>query len=75
MASELQTREELADRLYSEYGQPLEDDHAGEYVAVSPDGETVVGPSLLDVSERGLQKFGPGGFLFKIGDVAIGKWR
>ena len=75
MASEQQTRERQAELLYDTYGKPLEADHTGEYVAISADGETVVGLDLLDVSDRALESFGQGSFLFKVGEVAIGKWR
>ena len=35
------TAEEDA-RLYEQYGKPLEKDHAGEYMAISPDGQTIL---------------------------------
>ena len=64
-----------SDRLYEQYGKPLEATRWGEFIAVSPSGETVVGESLLDVAQRALESFGPGSCLFKIGEQAIGKWR
>lgn len=70
-----QERKELADELCEKYGKPLETEHRGEYVAVSPQGQTVVGPNLLDVAQEARAIFGPGNFLFKIGTKAVGKWR
>ncbi len=64
-----------SERLYSQYGQPLEQSHWGEYVAIFPDGRTVVGPDLADVSDRALDEFGQGSFVFKVGDKSVGKWR
>lgn len=64
-----------ADRLYERYGEPLEADHAGRYVAISPDGRTIIGPTVLDVMRQALAAFGPGSYVFKVGDRAVGRWR
>ena len=64
-----------SERLYSLYGQPLEQDHWGEYVAIFHDGRYVVGKSLMDVSDRALDQFGKGSFVFKVGDKAVGTFR
>jgi len=64
-----------SDKLYAQYGKPLEQDHWGEYVAIFPDGRTVVGTSLMDVSDRALDQFGKGSFVFKVGDKAVGTLR
>ena len=64
-----------ADRLYKKYGIPLEQEHCGEYVAIFPDGRTLVGPDLLVVSDQALAQFGKGSFVFKVGVKAVGKWR
>ena len=63
-----------SDILYEQYGQPLELDHWGEYVAIFPDGKTIVGADLMDVSSRALDQFGRGSFVFKVGERAVGKW-
>jgi hypothetical protein len=60
--------------LYERYGKPLETAHAGEYLAVSPTGKTVIGPDLLSVTKEAAESFGPGNIVFKIGDIAVGKW-
>ncbi len=75
MAATDQEQHNQAEALYEQYAKPLEAEYWGEYVAVSPVGQTVVGADLLEVSDRALARFGPGGFLFKVGDKALGKWR
>ena len=63
------------DELYERHGTPLEADHLGQYLAVSPDGRTVLGPDLLDVACQAKEQLGPGCFLYKIGERAVGAWR
>ena len=70
-----QARKAQADTLYERFGRPLEAQHRGEYVAISPEGKTLLGPSVLDVLQRAKAAFGPGNFIFKVGDKAVGKWR
>ena len=64
-----------SEELYNQYGAPLERDHWGEYVAIFPNGRTLVGQNLIDVSDEGVDQFGQGSFVFKIGEKAVGKWR
>lgn len=64
-----------SDKLYEEYGKPLEPDHWGEFAAIFPDGSTVIGADLMEVSTQALDRFGQGSFIFKVGDKAVGKWR
>ena len=64
-----------ADRLSDEHVKPLEAEHQGDYVAVSPKRETVFGESLLEVAEKAVATFGPGNFLFKVGERVVGAWR
>ncbi|MBI4492414.1 MAG: hypothetical protein HY690_06435 [Chloroflexi bacterium] len=75
MAAVDRQRKQLADRLYEQYGKPLEAQHWGEYVAISPDGRTLLGPTILEVLEKATAAFGPGTFVFKVGEKAVGKWR
>lgn len=75
MAASSQQLMEQADSLYKQYGKPLEQEHWGEYVAIFPDGRTLVGPDLLVVSDQALDEFGKGSFVFKVGVKAVGKWR
>ena len=70
-----QERRQQAVRLYEQYGRSLEAEHRGEYVAILPGGTTIVGPDLKEVIERARTTVGPGTFVFKVGDRAVGKWR
>lgn len=63
------------DDLYKKYGQPLEDEHWGEYIAISNAGETVLGDDLIKVMKKSLIRLGPGSFVFKLGEKAVYKWR
>lgn len=70
----LPSQEETA-AIYDRYAKPLEAEHPGQYVAVSPRGEVLVGPTLLEVAQRGHAAFGPGNYLFRIGTRTVGRWR
>lgn len=75
MPADSQERKRLADKLYERYAKPLEAEHWGKYVAISPQGHTILGPTLLDVAQRARALFGPGSFLFRIGTKTVGRWR
>lgn len=64
-----------ADRLYEKYARPLEHEHVGEYIAVSSRGEVLVGVRLYDVVDTAERQFGPGNFIFKIGEKVAATWR
>ena len=64
-----------ADQLYQQYGKPLEQEHWGQYVAISRTGEIVLAPTLVEAMQRARDAFGPGSFVFKVGEQAVGKWR
>ncbi len=64
---------EKADELYQKYGKPLEAEHFGELVAISDDGQTVLGKTMLDAIQRASAAFGPGGHVFKVGPMAVGQ--
>lgn len=69
-----QALETEADRLYERDGKSLEQEHWGQYVAaIAPDGRTLLGTPLRQVLERAHEAFGPGNFVFKIGEIAT--WR
>lgn len=75
MTTTEQQRQTDADLLYERYGKPLEAEHLGEYVAISPEGKTLLGPTVVDVMQRAAEAFGPGNVIFKIGLGATGRWR
>ncbi len=63
-------------QLYERYGKILEATHRGQFVAISLQGEIIVGPSDLEVLQQALARFGPGNFAFRrIGYRSLGKWR
>jgi hypothetical protein len=65
---------EQSDALYERYGKPLEKTHWGRYVAISQDGKTLIADTVLDLMQQAKTTLGPGNFIFKIGDRAVGKW-
>lgn len=75
MTVENENLKKKAERLYDRYGKPLEPEHAGKYVAISLEGKTIIGPTVLDVAQRAKSAFGPGSFVFKIGERAVWKFR
>ena len=64
-----------SNRLYDQFGVPLEAEHRGEYVAIAPDGRTLLGRSAGEVGRKAKEAFGPGNFVFKLGPRVVGKWR
>ena len=74
-AMEQQDTARRYDALYERHGRPLEAEHRGEFLAVSSQGDTILGGSLRDVAEQASARFGPGSFVYKIGERAVGKWR
>ncbi len=70
--SELTKQSEL---LYQKYGKPLEAEHRGEYIAISSEGKWLLGTDLMEVIDEATSTFGPGNFVFKIGEKSVWKWR
>jgi hypothetical protein len=75
MTTNLAALTEQAERLYERYGKPLEREHEGEYVAIFPDGTTVLGPSPQEALDKAMDTVGPGSFVFKLGEKAVWRWR
>ncbi len=63
-----------ADTLYEQYGRPLEPDHNGKYLAISPNGKIVVGNDLICVLDRAAGELGKGHVVFKVGGPSVYKW-
>ncbi len=63
----------MGDDLYDKYGKPLESEHWGEFVAISPKGETLLGTDMDEVIYRAGDEMGGGIFLFKVGEKAVGR--
>jgi hypothetical protein len=70
-----QTSMAVSDRLYEQYGRPLEAEHWGEFVAIAQDGRTLLGSSLWDLTDQAIEELGPGFVMFKVGEKAVGTWR
>lgn len=68
-------RKVQGDLLYARYVAPLEQEHWGEYAAVSPDGRLIRGATSYEVSLRASEEFGRGNFVFRIGDRVVGRIR
>jgi len=63
------------DEMYERYGRPLESEHRGEFAAISPQGEVILGSMMFEVAQQAADRFGPGSYLFKIGESTVGRWR
>lgn len=72
---DLKKADRLYDKLYNKYGKPLEKDHWGDYLAISENGRTILGKEYLEVVLKARSTFGPGSFLYKVGEKATWKWR
>jgi hypothetical protein len=59
------------DKLYEQYGRPLEAEHWGEYVVITPDGRTLLAPTFADAVARSSDEFGGGNFVFKVGPRVV----
>ena len=73
--SELMTGEEF-DKRYERYGKPLENDHHGEFIAITQDGRVIVDKNDIEVVDRAIQQFGSGNFILcRVGYKSVGKIR
>ena len=62
-------------RLYEKYGKPLEANHAGEFIAISADGEILLGERDGETLRRALDKFGRGNFaMARVGSETMHEW-
>jgi hypothetical protein len=61
--------------IYERYVMPVEHDHAGKYVAVAPDGRMLFGQDLHEVIAKASRTFGPGNYIYRVGERAVGNWR
>jgi hypothetical protein len=62
-------------RLYELYGRPLEQEHAGEFIAIGPDGQIILGDDDGEVLQKAIETFGSGNFAFtRVGDRTLGQW-
>jgi len=65
-------RVEADRRLYERFGKPLEATYRGKYVAIGPDGQTILGDTDLEVLGQAITAFGAGNFaLRRVGGVSV----
>ncbi|MBT9162715.1 MAG: hypothetical protein AAGB97_00715 [Dehalococcoidia bacterium] len=55
--SELKKRVMADDALYQRYGKKLEQEHKGEFVAISRDGAVIISKSDIEVLQKALEEF------------------
>lgn len=71
----LDKRVEEDQRLYKQYGKPLEQAHKGKYLAIGPKGQTILGKSDVEVLKKAIDTFGSGHFALKrVGQRTFGRW-
>jgi hypothetical protein len=75
MAAVQEEHRREADDLYERFGKPLEAEHMGEYVAIFPDGRTVIGSTVGGVLAEATQTIGKGSYIFRIGQRWVWKLR
>lgn len=63
------------DSLYERYARPLEAEHWGEYVVISPAGEMVLGSTLIEAAQAAATSLGPGNFAFRVGQRSVATWK
>jgi len=74
-SDEQRQRTEQAIGLYERYGKPLEAEHAGEFVAIAPDGRTLLAPTVIQALVDAAERFGRGNFIFKVGERVVFSWK
>ena len=62
------------ERLYEQFGRPLEAEHWGEFLAVTVDGRTALAETLRECM-RLADSLGEFAFVYKVGDQDVGKIR
>jgi hypothetical protein len=60
------------DCVYETYVKPLEQAHKDQYVLVTPTGQTVLAPTLLDAVRQASRVPDKNNVIFKVGEKAVG---
>jgi hypothetical protein len=60
------------DALYQRYVKPLEPTHKDQYVLVTPSGQTVLAPTLLEAVQEASKVPSKDNFIFKVGQKSVG---
>jgi hypothetical protein len=66
---------EQSEALYERDGKPLEKTHGVNTSLVSMTGKTLIADTVMELMQQAKETLGPGNFIFKIGERAVGKWR
>ena len=62
-------------RLYERYGEALEKDHTGEFVAISLEGEIILDRKMGKLLKRAVETFGQDNFaMARVGHEAMVEW-
>ena len=62
-------------RLYEQYGEALEKDHTGEFVAISLEGEIILDRKMGKLLKRAVETFGQDNFaMARVGHEAMTEW-
>jgi hypothetical protein len=64
-----------ANKIYEKYVKPLEQKHKNQFVLVTPKGQAVFAPTLLEIMEQAGKAPNRNNFVFKVGAKAVGKLR
>ena len=54
-------------KLYQQFGKRYEVEHWGEFVAITPDGRTMLGADEHNLFHKAVEVFGTGAFVFQVG--------
>jgi hypothetical protein len=61
--------------LYEKYGKPFEKHHKGEYLAISNDGQTIIGDMMGEVLHEAVEIFGHDNFaMARVGYPTLARW-
>ncbi|MFN3420543.1 MAG: hypothetical protein ACK40X_02290 [Armatimonadota bacterium] len=72
----LPTTNEEMEAIYDRYVRPLKGQNWGKFVAVSLDGQVLLGDDREEVANEALSQFGSGNFvMMRVGLKAVGKIR
>jgi len=61
------------DRMYEQYVKPVEQDHLGEYVVVTPAGEMYFAQTQSELVKKTMHLREGGNCLYKVGEIAATK--
>ena len=71
----IERRAEEDHHLYERYGKPLEATHNGQYLAIGPEGQIILGEDDSELFRKAIESFGSGRFgFFRVGHPALEKW-